>query len=91
MGLQKFLRERILSIIGVLLIAIAADGILSPEFFVYSSPELGGAVPTFSTQEFVSQVVSVADWPLYIPLLFGCVLIALDLYYHFTKNKVKIA
>lgn len=89
MNLQKFFRERFLSLIGILLVAIAVDGILSPTFFVYNSPVLGGFLT--SPQETVSQLVSLADWPFYVPLLIGLVLIALDVYYYLTKNKVKIA
>ena len=90
MKLQKILRERILSIIGILLIAIAADGFLSPEIFVYNSPIIGG-IPTFTSPETVSQTFSIADWTFYVPLLIGCVLVALDVYFYRTKNKVKIA
>ena len=85
------LRERILSVIGILLIAIAADAILSPQIFVYNSPIIGGVAPTFTSPEVVSQIVSITDWPFYAPFLIGCVLVALDVYYYFTKNKVKIA
>lgn len=90
MSLQGVLRERVLSVIGILLIAIAADGILSPAIFVYSSPELGSAAPFSVSHAAVSQVVSFTDWPFYAPLLVGMILIALDAYYYFTKNKVRI-
>jgi len=91
MKVTKVLKERILSVIGIFLIAIAVDGILSQQIFVYNSPLVGGVVPTFTSPETVSQVVSITDWPFYVPLLIGCVLVALDVYYYFTKNKIKIA
>jgi len=91
MKISKLLRERVLSLMGILLIAIAADGFLSPRFSGYSSPTLGGVAPIATTPETISQIVAITDWPLYVPLLIGCVLVALDAYYFFTKNKVKIA
>ena len=91
MSLQKILRERILSVIGIVLVAAAADGILAPELFVYNSPLLGAAGTFSSTQTTVAQIASLTDWPFYVPLLIGTVLIALDIYYYLTKNKVKIA
>ena len=90
MGLRKVLRERILSVFGVLLIAAAIDGLLSPEIFVYSSPLLGAVVPGLSGPALVKQIVTITDWPFFVPLLIGCVLIGIDIYYYFTKNKVKI-
>ena len=89
MSLQKVLRERVLSVIGILLIAIAADGILSPGIFAYGSPELGSVAP-FVSSGIASQTFSLADWPFYMPLLAGIILIVLDSYYYFTKNKVRI-
>jgi hypothetical protein len=91
MKVTKILRERILSVIGILLIAIAVDGFLSPQIFVYNTPTIGGIGSISSSLETISQVVAITDWPLYAPLLIGCVLVALDAYYYFTKNKVKIA
>lgn len=90
MNIEKILRERILSVIGILLIAIAIDGFFSPRIFVYNSPTVGGVVPVFTTPEAIHQIVTVTDWPLFVPLLIGCVLIGLDVYYYFTKNEVKI-
>jgi uncharacterized membrane protein len=91
MKLTKLLTERILSVIGVLLIAIAIDGFLSPQIFVYNAPTLGGVVPLLPSPETVSQIVAITDWPFYAPLLIGCILVAIDVYYLSTKNKVKIA
>lgn len=88
MKLQKVLQERVLSLIGILLIALGIDGILSPGFFVYNSPLLGGISP-FVSPETVSQLANIVSWPFYVPLLIGCVLVSLDLYYYFTKNKVR--
>jgi hypothetical protein len=90
MNLRKVLRERILSVFGVLLVAAAIDGLLSPEFFVYSSPLLGGVAPRFSGPALVKQIVAITDWPFFVPLFIGCILIGIDVYYYFTKNKVKI-
>lgn len=91
MGLQKTLRERILSVIGIILIAAAVDGILSPELFVYNYPLLGAFGNFPSTQTAVAQIAALTDWPFYVPLLLGIVLVVLDVYYYLTKNKVKIA
>jgi len=91
MSLQKILKERILSIIGIIIVVAAADGIISPELFVYNSPLLGAAGTFSSTQTTIQQVANLTDWPFYVPLLIGVVLIALDIYYYLTKNKVKIA
>jgi hypothetical protein len=88
MKLQQILRERVLSLFGILFIAIGMDGLLSAESFVYNSPLLGGVSP-FVSLETVSQFANVVSWPFYAPLLIGCVLVALDLYYYFTKNKVR--
>jgi hypothetical protein len=89
MSFQKTLQQRILSLIGILLVAIGIDGLLSPEIFVYNSPLLGGTIP-FTSPETVSQIINIASWPFYVPLFIGCVLVALDAYYYFTKNKVRI-
>lgn len=89
MNLEKVLRERILSVIGVILVAIAVDGFLSPNIFVYNSPITGGTIP-FTSPEIVSQIASITDWPFFVPLIIGCVLVSLDMYYYATKNKVKI-
>ena len=90
MELKKVLRERILSVFGLLLIAVAVDGLLSPEFFVYGSPLLGGTASEISGPALVKQMVSITDWPFFVPLLIGCILIGMDFYYYYTKNKVKI-
>ena len=90
MNLEKTLRERILSIMGILLVALAAGGIVAPEFSTYNVPTVGGVVSMPSPQ-LVSQIVAITDWPFYVPLIIGIILIGLDLYYYFTKNKVKIA
>jgi hypothetical protein len=89
MSFPNKIQERFLSVIGILLVAIGIDGLLSPEFFVYNSPLVGGTLP-FTSTETVSQTISVANWPFYVPLFIGCVLIALDAYYYFTKNKIRI-
>ena len=89
MSFQKKMQQRVLSLIGILLIAIGIDGLLSPEIFVYNSPLVGGTIP-FTSPETVSQIINVASWPFYVPLFFGCVLVALDAYYYLTKNKVRI-
>lgn len=90
MSLRKVLRERILSVFGALLIAAAIDGLLSQEIFVYGSPLLGGVATGISGPALVKQIVAITDWPFFVPLLIGCVLIGIDFYYYFTKNKVKI-
>jgi hypothetical protein len=91
MKITKMLRERILSVIGIFLVAVAVDGFLSPQIFTYNTPTLGGVGPVFPSHETVQQLAAITDWPFYAPLLIGCVLIALDVYYYFTKNKVKVA
>jgi hypothetical protein len=90
MNLTKWLRERILSVLGVILIAAAADGLLAPQVFDSSVPTLGGTFPLVPSPAAVSQIAFYTNWPFFAPLLVGCVLIAIDVYYFFTKNKVKI-
>jgi hypothetical protein len=82
-------QKRILTVIGLVLIAIAVDGIFTSHVFAFNSPTLGGVLSNFATPD-VQQTVAFQNWPFYIPLAAGCVMIAADLYYHLTKNKVQI-
>jgi hypothetical protein len=84
MKLLETLRKRKLSVVGIFLVLLALDILISNQFISYSiSPMLGEVFPFIKvdkpTKSLPDFVVRLYSWPFYIPLLIGGTLMIVDL------------
>ena len=84
MGLIESLGRRKLSVIGIFLVAMSVDVLITNEVVLYDVSAMMGEVFPFvkiqqPTKALPSLVVKLYSWPFYMPLLLGGTLIAADI------------
>jgi len=84
MNILETLRKRKLSLIGIFLVLLAIDILVSNQFITYDvSPMLGEIFPFIKvekpTKTLPDFIVTLYSWPFYVPLLIGGTLIIVDI------------
>jgi len=84
MKVMETLRKRKLSLIGIFLVLLAVDVLVSNQFVSYNiSPMLGEIFPFIKvdkpTKTLPDFVVTLYSWPFYVPLLIGGTLLIVDI------------